>query len=542
MEVLRMKKLKHLSFTALRMKMSEIFAAIADWRQPEKISHSIHDVLMSGFACMHFQDPSLLQFQQRMKKTNHRSNLQTLFGVGTIPKETQMREVIDMVDSKHFGSIFKDYYLRLQRGKYLEQYQLLPGYYYFPMDGSEIFSSNDIHCQQCLSKTHLKGVNLKIKLKVANNQIDSEVATWKRNNKEDRSLLFMQIKDTYQWKVLGKDAYDKWELKGIDPKNEAYSELNSTKSSKMNSAKKKALIKIAEDVFETEYSSITYSHQVLQGGIAHPNMSQVIPFMPEQICNNDGGSKQDCELNAGKRYIAKIRKAHPQIGLIIGGDALFSRQPIIEDIIEKRMHYIFVAKSDDHRYLMEWIDAFDKLNEIKLTDKKGYIHIYEWMNNVPLSGREDAVRVNFFRCKLIKTSKEGKEKIVYKSSWVTDIDIDKENIEILVKGGRCRWKSENEIFNVMKNHGYYMDHNYGHGKNNLCFNFYLLTLLAFFFHQIFELTDQQYQACREKFGSKRHMWETLRAYIKIIIFETWDALLRFAFDPEKYQVTLGSSP
>ena len=53
------------------------------------------------------------------------------------------------------------------------------------------------------------------------------------------------------------------------------------------------------------------------------------------------------------------------------------------------------------------------------------------------------------------------------------------------------------------------------GKNNLCFNFYLLTLLAFFFHQIFELTDRQYQECREKHGSKRHMWESLRAYIKI---------------------------
>jgi len=99
---------------------------------------------------------------------------------------------------------------------------------------------------------------------------------------------------------------------------------------------------------------------------------------------------------------------------------------------------------------------------------------------------------------------------------------------------RCRWKNENELFNVMKNHGYYMAHNYGHGEKHLAYNFYLLTLLAFSMHQIFELTDRQYQACRKKFGSKRHLWETLRSYIKIIVFDGWEALLAFALVPTEY--------
>ena len=123
-----------------------------------------------------------------------------------------------------------------------------------------------------------------------------------------------------------------------------------------------------------------------------------------------------------------------------------------------------------------------------------------------------------------------------------DIEITEKNIRLMVRAGRCRWKAENEIFNVMKNHGYYMEHNYGHGKKNLCFNFYLLTLVAFTMHQIFELTDTQYQSCREKFGSKKHFWETVRSYIKIIIFESWDGLLSFALAPQRYEVTLGASP
>ena len=49
-------------------------------------------------------------------------------------------------------------------------------------------------------------------------------------------------------------------------------------------------------------SSPTYSHQVLQGGIAHPDCSEVIPFMPEHIVNTDGATKQDCEMKPNYFY------------------------------------------------------------------------------------------------------------------------------------------------------------------------------------------------------------------------------------------------
>ena len=42
---------------------------------------------------MFFQDPSLLQFQQRMEDEAHMNNLKTLFHVESIPKDTQMREI-----------------------------------------------------------------------------------------------------------------------------------------------------------------------------------------------------------------------------------------------------------------------------------------------------------------------------------------------------------------------------------------------------------------------------------------------------------------
>jgi len=104
----------------------------------------------------------------------------------------------------------------------------------------------------------------------------------------------------------------------------------------------------------------------------------------------------------------------------------------------------------------------------------------------------------------------------------------------LARGGRCRWKLENECFNTLKNQGYAIDHSYGHGDKNLCFNFYLLTLIAFAFHQVYELTDKVYQACRQHFGSKKHLWENIRANLRTFIFVNCDYLLAFTLAPEKY--------
>lgn len=87
--------------------------------------------------------------------------------------------------------------------------------------------------------------------------------------------------------------------------------------------------------------------------------------------------------------------------------------------------------------------------------------------------------------------------------------------------------THHECFNTLKNQGYHIEHNFGHGTMNLSFNFFLLNLLAFFIHQILELTDLLYQACRKRWGSKKNLWEKLRSYIGIILFESWEQLMDF---------------
>jgi hypothetical protein len=264
--------------------------------------------------------------------------------------------------------------------------------------------------------------------------------------------------------------------------------------------------------------------------IARPGLRQVIPLAPEAIRNEDGMEKQDCEINAGKRIIKKIRQDHPKLKIIIGGDSLYSKQPFIWELKKSGMSYVLVAKPSDHKVLHEWFGELRSMNEIKIlefTDHKRVVHHYEWANHLPLNGDPKAPEINYFEYTQIKDGE-----IKSHNGWVTDIEIHENNIVELVKIGQARWKIENENFNTLKNQGYHLEHNFGHGKKNLSYIFFLLNMLAFFCHQIFELTDPLYQKCRSTFSARKEYWNQLRCTIRILVFKTWEHLLEFIIDPE----------
>ncbi len=124
-------------------------------------------------------------------------------------------------------------------------------------------------------------------------------------------------------------------------------------------------------------------------------------------------------------------------------------------------------------------------------------------------------------------------------SWLTSLEVTDERVRLLVLGAKTRWKVENECFNTLKNQGYHLTHNYGHGEKNLSFNFYQLTVLAFTLHQVSELCDLSYQACRKMAGSKRSLWEKLRTLISFHLFDSLEHLLDYFLDREAYNVVGG---
>ena len=109
---------KHLNADALLSTMKTGFEKIEDHR-PGNVQHSLGDTLMAGFAMFSLKDPSLLAFDERRIAAPH--NLMTIYGIGSIPCDTSMREILDGVDPSDLRPLFKDAFRALQRGKALEQ-------------------------------------------------------------------------------------------------------------------------------------------------------------------------------------------------------------------------------------------------------------------------------------------------------------------------------------------------------------------------------------------------------------------------------------
>ena len=82
------------------------------------------------------------------------------------------------------------------------------------------------------------------------------------------------------------------------------------------------------------------------------------------------------------------------------------------------------------------------------------------------------------------------------------VPVDADNVENLAAAGRARWKIENETFNTLKTKGYNLEHNFGHGKNNLSAVLATLNLIAFAIHLAAELADKTWKVAINVAGSK----------------------------------------
>lgn len=269
-------------------------------------------------------------------------------------------------------------------------------------------------------------------------------------------------------------------------------------------------------VKEHRDGSRSYYHQTLAAVIVHPDKKVVLPLAPEPIIKGDGSNKNDCERNASKRLLEEVRREHPRLKLIVVEDGLGSNAPHIKLLKSLKMRFILGAKPDDHKYLFEFAKAA-KCREKEEKTSDGKTHRYRWVENIPLNDANYDCEVNFLE--YWEISKNGKEQHF---TWVTDIPLTPTTVRIVMRGGRSRWKIENETFNTLKNQGYHFEHNFGHGQKYLCTVFAYLMFLAF-------LVDQSQQLCCEFFNralgkmhnKKKCLWEKMRNLFTTYYIESW---------------------
>jgi hypothetical protein len=269
----------------------------------------------------------------------------------------------------------------------------------------------------------------------------------------------------------------------------------------------------------------TYAHQMLGAAIIHPDVRAVIPLMPEPIVQQDGTRKNDCERTATKRFVAKLRQDYPHLKFIITEDSLSSNAPHIETLHALDLHYILGVKAGDHAYLFKQVQAAEHAGRVTSYERHdraaGIVHRFRFVNQVPLNASNADVHVHVIEYWEVQGAK------VQHFSWVTDIRVSQRNVYRLMRGGRARWK--NETFNTLKNQGYHFEHNYGHGTQNLSVVFALVMMLAFLVDQTQQRCCALFQAVWAKLGSKRLLWERMRALFYAYALTSMRQLLEALF-------------
>lgn len=226
-----------------------------------------------------------------------------------------------------------------------------------------------------------------------------------------------------------------------------------------------------------------YYHKVLEAKIVLGD-SIVISLGTEFIENEkENVEKQDCETNAAKRLMERIKKDYPRLPICIQGDALYATEPMMELCREKyHWAYIFTQKDTRQKLLdegFEWIKSGGIKKASGLCEEKGTGCYANHVEEV--AGKKESM--NVFEYEYEKKDKKGKKYRV-RFRWISSLELTGKNLEEMIYAGRGRWKIENEGFNNQKNGIYRIEHLNSRNSNAMK-NHYLLTQISDILMQLY---------------------------------------------------------
>jgi len=238
-----------------------------------------------------------------------------------------------------------------------------------------------------------------------------------------------------------------------------------------------------------------YYHNVLETKLVLPN-GLALSVATQFIENTDGKTTQDCELAAFYRFVPQFRKRFPMLPCCLLLDGLYLNQNVLGLTKRHRLHYIITFKEGSLPTAYAEFQALHPLAPGQtLTRQIGTVkQTYRWVNGLVHEGHT----FNAFEC--VETVPGRKPTTFF---WATDLPVSKKNVvELSENGGRCRWKIENEGFNVQKNQGYDLTHVYCENET-AAKNFYLLLQIAHLLVQLVEKSNLFARPVARLFGSSR---------------------------------------
>lgn len=267
-----------------------------------------------------------------------------------------------------------------------------------------------------------------------------------------------------------------------------------------------------------------YFHSFVGATPVAPGHTTVVPLPPEFVRPQDGAKKQDCEPMAARRWLTRVGQGYAWLKPVYLGDDLYAHQPMCLDVLAAGGSFIFGCKPSSHKTLTEDLTGveLDGFSQSVGRGSAKRMHRYRWMQGVPLRDGKDALIVNWLEIEIARPN----GKVTYRNSFVTDLPVTRNTAVEIAACGRARWKIENETFNILKNNGYNLEHNFGHGKVTLASLLVALNLLAFAMHNACDPMVRRWQEARRKLGARNRLFNHIRSISAYHVFPSWNALMR----------------
>ena len=274
---------------------------------------------------------------------------------------------------------------------------------------------------------------------------------------------------------------------------------------------------------------LSYKHMLITPAIVKAGRKDVVALAPEFIRSTDGPKKAENEITAAKRWLARMGEYLSPLSVTIMGDDLYANQPFLSLVREAEMNFLCICKPQSHKYLQESIEShrlcgdLEKHSSTEWSGKEHRTTWYEWIEDVPIRGTEDAMSVGWVS--VLITGEDGRK--IYRNSFITNHRLSRETVPDIVAAGRARWKIENEDINTLKTKGYNLEYNFGHGKEHLSETLATLNILAFVLHTMLDLGDRRYQLLRTTRGRRTRFFQELGVVACYWYHDGWQDLLRF---------------
>jgi hypothetical protein len=253
-------------------------------------------------------------------------------------------------------------------------------------------------------------------------------------------------------------------------------------------------LKVVRDDKSYYYHNILEAKLILPNGFAFSIESEFIENEAADV------SKQDCELKAFYRLAPRLKKAFPQMKICLLLDSLYAAGPV-SNICEKyNWKFITVFKQGSMPALFQEFESLKVLTPQNHAENtiKGGSQEWHWVNHIDHENQ----RFNVLEC--IESRGQNLNSDTTRWVWLTNFFINNTNHLNIGKGGRLRWKIENEGWNMQKNGGYELEHAYSLHEIGMK-NFYILLQIAHFLSQLMEKGSLLKPFIEHYFGSIRNI-------------------------------------